>query len=136
MEVQYSHERKITIEQFVDVLERSTLAERRPVQDRDRVADMLSHANLTVTAWKGQLLIGVSRSLTDFSYCCYLSDLAVDVHYQKKGIGKKLIEITRSRLHPQCKIILLAAPKAEGYYPKIGFSKHKSAWIVEAGEDD
>jgi GNAT superfamily N-acetyltransferase len=134
MQIEYSHDRKITIEQFVDVLNRSTLAERRPVEDRDRISDMLLHANLTCTAWHGELLVGVSRSLTDFSYCCYLSDLAVDLEFQKRGIGKKLIQITQSRLHPQCKIILLAAPKAEGYYAKIGFSQHHSAWIVPAAE--
>jgi predicted N-acetyltransferase YhbS len=95
---------------------------------------MLRHANLICTAWHGELLVGVSRSLTDFSYCCYLSDLAVDLKFQRKGIGKKLIGITQSRLHPQCKIILLAAPKAEGYYAKIGFALHHSAWIVAACE--
>jgi len=134
MEIEYAHDRTITIDQFIDVLERSTLAERRPVADRKRIADMLSHANLTCTAWQGDLLIGVARSLTDFSYCCYLSDLAVDVAYQKKSVGKNLIRLTQSRLHPQCKIILLAAPKAEGYYPKIGFTQHHSAWIASAVE--
>jgi GNAT superfamily N-acetyltransferase len=134
MNIEYSWERKITSEQFIDILVRSTLGERRPVNDHASIADMLTHANLTCTAWDGELLIGVARSLTDFSYCCYLSDLAVDVKYQKQGVGKKLIQITGERLRPQCKIILLAAPKAEGYYPKIGFSKHQSAWIVEAGK--
>src|SRR5262245_51338359 len=116
MKIEYSHDRKITIEEFINVLKRSTLAERRPIDDRERVSAMLAHANLTCTAWDGDLLVGVCRSLTDFSYCCYLSDLAVDVAYQKKGIGKELIRQTRNKLHPQCKIILLAAPKAEGYY--------------------
>jgi ribosomal protein S18 acetylase RimI-like enzyme len=134
MEIEYSHDREITVDQFVDVLKRSTLAERRPVEDRDRISEMLSRANLTCTAWQGELLVGVARSLTDFSYCCYLSDLAVDVKFQRKGIGKKLIQLTQSRLHPQCKIILLAAPTAEGYYSKIGFSQHPSAWIATVGE--
>jgi GNAT superfamily N-acetyltransferase len=135
MAIEYSYERKITSEQFIDVLVRSTLAERRPVHDRACIAEMLARANLTCTAWEGDLLIGVARSLTDFSYCCYLSDLAVDVKYQKQGVGKKLLQITSERLQPHCKIILLAAPKAEGYYPKIGFSKHESAWILEAGKN-
>jgi len=90
---------------------------------------MLRHANLLCTAWDGPLLVGVARSLTDFSFCCYLSDLAVDEAYQKQGIGKVLVEVTRSKLSPDCKIILLAAPKAEGYYPKIGFTQHRSAWV-------
>jgi len=127
--IAFAHDRKITIEEFIDVLKRSTLAERRPVEDRKRMASMLAHANLTCTAWDGGLLVGVARSLTDFDFCCYLSDLAVDAACQKQGIGKELIRLTRSRLHPQCKLILLAAPKAEGYYPKIGFTPHRSAWV-------
>lgn len=130
MTIAYYHDREITAAQFVDVLRRSTLDERRPVDDSARITDMLAHANLICTAWDGDVLVGVSRSLTDFSYCCYLSDLAVDVKYQKTGIGKRLVELTQSRLHPRCKIILLAAPKAEGYYPKIGFRHFHSAWIL------
>lgn len=132
MSIKYFHDRKITAAQFIDVLRRSTLAERRPVQDLARITDMLTHANLICTAWDGDVLIGVSRSLTDFSFCCYLSDLAVDVAYQKKGIGKELVRVTQAQLHPQCKIILLAAPKAEGYYSKIGFSHFHSAWILSS----
>jgi N-acetylglutamate synthase-like GNAT family acetyltransferase len=130
MNLQYSHDRKITPAQFIDVLQRSTLAERRPVHDAGRISEMLAHANLICTAWAGDILVGVSRSLTDFSFCCYLSDLAVDVSCQKQGIGRELIRLTQSRLHPQCKIILLAAPKAEGYYPKIGFNHFQSAWVL------
>ena len=134
MHIDYFHDRRITAEQFIDVLKRSTLAERRPIDDAGRIAGMLQNANLICTAWVGDVLVGVARSVTDFSYCCYLSDLAVDVSFQKQGIGKGLIQITQSRLHPQCKIILLAAPKAEGYYPKIGFSHFHSAWILSANE--
>ena len=130
MNIQYTHDRKITPAQFIDVLQRSTLAERRPVHDGERISEMLAHANLICTAWDGEVLVGVSRSLTDFSYCCYVSDLAVDVACQKQGIGRELIRLTQTQLHPQCKIILLAAPKAEGYYPKIGFNHFPSAWVL------
>ena len=132
MKIEYSHDRKITSEQFVDVLKRSTLSERRPIHDAERISQMLAHANLICTAWDGDILVGVSRSITDFSFCCYLSDLAVDVAYQKQGIGVELIRATQSRLHPQCSVILLAAPKAVGYYPKIGMTQHQSAWITPA----
>jgi predicted N-acetyltransferase YhbS len=77
-------------------------------------------------------LVGVARSVTDFEYCCYLSDLAVDVDYQKLGIGKELIRRTQARLGPEAKIILLSAPKAEDYYPKLGFRRHDSAWTLPA----
>jgi GNAT superfamily N-acetyltransferase len=130
--VTYSHSRNITCEQFVDVLNRSTLGERRPVANRERIASMLEHSNLLCTAWSGDVLVGVARSVTDFSYCCYMSDLAVDAAYQRKGVGVRLIRATQERLDPKCMIVLLAAPQAEGYYPKIGMTQHRSAWILPA----
>jgi len=93
---------------------------------------MLQHANLLCTAWDEGKLVGVARSVTDFEYCCYLSDLAVDEKYQKNGIGKELIRLTQLKLGPRAKIILLAAPKAAEYYPRIGFAAHGSAWILPA----
>jgi len=115
MNIRYEHARPVTDAEFVDLLRRSTLAERRPVDDPGAIAAMLAHANLLCTAWDGAKLIGVARSLTDFEYCCYLSDLAVDKDYQKKGIGKELLRLTQSRLGKKAKIILLAAPKAADY---------------------
>ncbi len=130
MKIHYEHSLQIRDEEFVDLLRRSTLAERRPVDDPNCIRAMLQHANLLCTAWDGNKLVGVARSVTDFEYCCYLSDLAVDEDYQKAGIGRELIRLTRSRLGNKAKIILLAAPAAEAYYPKIGFAAHKSAWIL------
>jgi predicted N-acetyltransferase YhbS len=91
---------------------------------------MLHHADLLVTAWQGHLLIGVARSVTDFHYCCYLSDLAVDRSVQHAGIGRVLIRKTREQLGPNCALILLAAPAAAGYYPRLGFTQHDSAWVL------
>jgi GNAT superfamily N-acetyltransferase len=130
MSITYEHSRSITSAAFIDVLRRSTLAERRPVDDVECIAAMLKNANLLCTAWQGDQLIGVARSVTDFAYCCYLSDLAVDEAYQGKGVGTELIRITQSQLGPKAKIILLAAPAAQGYYPRIGFQPHNSAWIA------
>ena len=134
MDIQYHTDRRITAAQFIDVLRRSTLAERRPVDDLKCIQAMLDHADLLCTAWDRETLIGIARSVTDFEYCCYLSDLAVDQACQRTGIGKKLIELTKSRLGPRALLILLAAPKAEGYYPKIGFEPHRSAWILTPGK--
>jgi ribosomal protein S18 acetylase RimI-like enzyme len=130
MTIQYTTDRPLSPDEFIDVLKRSTLGERRPIDDRACIEDMLRHANLLCTAWDGDKLVGVSRSVTDFSYCCYLSDLAVDTAYQHRGIGKELIRQTQAKLGPKCKIILLAAPQAESYYPKIGFAAHHSAWLL------
>jgi len=135
MDIHYETIRKITEAEFVDVLRRSTLAERRPVDDSKCIKAMLRHTNLLCTAWHGNKLVGVARSLTDFEYCCYLSDLAVDVDYQKQEIGWRLIAVTKSRLGPKAKLILLSAPKAEGFYAKIGFDAHRSAWIIPANRE-
>ena len=128
----YSTERTITPEEFRDILIRSTLGERRPVDDSSTLQGMIQHSNLIASCWNGDRLVGVSRSVTDFHYCCYLSDLAVDASYQRKGVGKKLLEITSSKLKPSCKIILIAAPAAVDYYPHIGFEKHDQAWIAQS----
>ena len=116
--------------EFIDLLHRSTLAERRPVDDAETIAGMLANADLTVTAWDGELLVGVARSVTDFTYCCYLSDLAVDVAYQRQGIGVELIAQTQEQLGPRCNLILLAAPAAADYYGHIGFNHHPRCWIL------
>lgn len=129
MPIHYRNE-ALTADQFVDVLRRSTLAERRPVDDRAAIEGMVRHANVTVTAWDGELLVGVSRAISDFSYCTYLSDLAVDLGYQRRGIGKELIRRTHEAGSLDGTLILLAAPAAEGYYPHIGLQPHKSCWIA------
>ena len=92
---------------------------------------MLEHSNLIATAWDDALLVGIARSVTDFHYCCYLSDLAVDVAYQRRGIGKRLIQLTQDALGRRCKIILLSAPAAVGYYPHLGFERHEQAWVLD-----
>ena len=130
--VTYQTEPSLTSDEFIDLLVRSTLAERRPVEDRERIETMLRNADLILTARIEGRLVGVARAITDFAYCCYLSDLAIDEAYQRKGMGKALIALTQSRLGPRAKLILLAAPKAMDYYPKIGFQAHPSAWVIEA----
>jgi len=115
--------------EFIDVLNRSTLSERRPIDDFERIKKMCENANLIVTARLNGKLIGVARSITDFSYCTYLSDLAVDTEYQRKGIGKSLIEETKKQA-PQATLILLSAPAAIDYYPKIGMKKHNHCFIL------
>ena len=134
MSIVYARDRKITREQFVDVLVRSTLGERRPIDDDACVDAMLANANLTITAWEGDRLMGVARSVTDFSYCCYLSDLAVDANLQRSGVGRELIRLTQAALGPKAKLILLSAPKAVDYYPRIGFVRHENAFMINASE--
>lgn len=125
----YKVETELDPAEFIDVLKRSTLSERRPVNDLDRIKKMCENANLVITARMNSMLIGIARSITDFAYCTYLSDLAVDIDYQKKGIGKKLIEETKKKT-PQATLILLSAPAAVDYYPKIGMTKHNHCYIL------
>lgn len=129
-EIIYSLEKSLDPDEFIEVLKKSTLAERRPVDDEQRITTMCNNANLIVTARLNGILVGVARSITDFVYCTYLSDLAVDVKHQKKGIGKKLIEETK-KATPQAKLILLSAPAAIDYYPKIGMIKHSYCYFID-----
>lgn len=126
----YQTETSITPDEFVDVLRRSTLSERRPINDPETIKAMLKHADLIVTARAGTVLVGVSRAITDFAYCTYLSDLAVDVEFQQQGIGKELIRRTHEAAGFGTTLILLSAPNAASYYPHIGMTKHDSCWIV------
>jgi predicted N-acetyltransferase YhbS len=126
----YKIEEHLDPHEFIDVLNRSTLGERRPVNDFKRISEMCKNANLIITARIDGKLVGVARSITDFVYCTYLSDLAVDDAYQNKGIGKKLIAETKKH-STQAKLILLSAPAAVDYYPKIGMEKHKYCFILD-----
>jgi predicted N-acetyltransferase YhbS len=117
-------------EEFIDLLERSTLAQRRPVEEAETVRGMLVHADVIVTARAGGLLVGVSRAITDFHYCTYLSDLAVDEKWQRQGIGRELIKRTHEAAGIHTTLILLAAPKAQTYYPHVGLTAHESCWMI------
>jgi predicted N-acetyltransferase YhbS len=131
--IAYSVGNRLDIDIVVELYRASTLGERRPVDDPARMRRMLENANLVVTAWEGQLLAGIARSVTDFAYCTYLSDLAVRATHQRRGIGKELIRRTQDEA-PQATLILLSAPKAVEYYPHIGFTRHESAWILRPGQ--
>jgi predicted N-acetyltransferase YhbS len=123
----------LQLEQVIDLYQRSTLGARRPVGEPERMSNMLKNANLVVTAWDENKLIAIARALSDFSFVTYLSDLAVDEAYQRQGIGKELIRQTQQAA-PAAKIILLAAPAAEPYYPHIGFTHHPQAWMLNPGD--
>lgn len=135
LDIEYLNNVKISADEFVDLLKRSTLDTRRPVHDKDRIQRMLDHGNILITAWYQNKLVGISRALSDFSFCCYLSDLAVDEAFQKKGIGKKLIEETHSVAGHQTVLILLAAPAATQYYPKIGMERFTDCFLIRKKTD-
>lgn len=130
MTIEFALEPQLSAEEFQSVLVASTLAERRPAQDMKRLDEMLRHADLVVTARDDRRLVGIARAITDFAYCCYLSDLAVDTQFQHKGIGRRLIEETHRAAGEATSLILLAAPAAESYYPKIGMKHMPSCWSI------
>ncbi len=130
MDLEYWHDTVISVEQAIDLYRRATLGERRPVNRPDIFEGMLKHADVTVTAWVGDRLVGIARTLTDFTSVAYLADLAVDEACQHLGIGTRLIEETRARLKPECMVVLLAAPKANDFYPKVGFEHNPRAWVL------
>jgi ribosomal protein S18 acetylase RimI-like enzyme len=132
VEIQFEVEPGLSVAEFVDVLERSSLAERRPVSDLKRIGTMLENADIIVTARAGGVLVGVARSVTDFSFCCYLSDLAVDRQWQGRGIGTALMARTRSAategFGDGVRCILLSAPAAIGFYEKVGLERHPNCF--------
>jgi ribosomal protein S18 acetylase RimI-like enzyme len=134
MPISYIAQPEITLQDFIHILDKSTLGLRRPLADLVAMELMFQHGNVYVGAYDGSKLVGLARVMTDFVFTSYLSDLAIDVDYQHKGIGKQLI-IEVKNFIPRAKIILLAAPAAEAYYPKIGMQKHEHCYFIDSVEE-
>ncbi|MFM7150365.1 MAG: GNAT family N-acetyltransferase [Gemmataceae bacterium] len=128
--IRYQCESDLSVDDFIDLLIRSTLSERRPTHSREIMEGMLRHADLIVTARQGSNLVGLARAITDYSYCTYLSDLAVDVTFQRQGIGRNLLRRTHELAGLHTTLIVLAAPAAREYYPHLGMNPHDSCWII------
>ncbi|WP_144971106.1 GNAT family N-acetyltransferase [Bremerella volcania] len=128
--IEYQVEPNLSVDEYLDVLIRSQLAERRPVDDREKLTKMVRNADILCTARSEGMLIGIARSMTDFAHATYLADLAVDEAFQKQGIGRELIARTHQAAGKHTILLLLAAPKAASYYPHVGMEKHDSCWII------
>lgn len=127
--IQYQINTPLGADEVIRVFNASGIT--RPTHDTARIETMFANANLIVSAWHDGVLVGVARGLTDHSYCCYLSDLAVDKAYQQQGIGDALLKQTRQALGPEVSLILLSAPAAMGYYPKVGFTAADNAFVIK-----
>ena len=125
----------IDMDAVLAVYRQSTLGERRPIDDITRMTAMVREANLVITAWDNARMIGIARCLTDFVYVTYLADLAVSADYQRQGIGRALIEAVRTACGPDTGIILLSAPAANTYYPRIGMKRHDRCWVLNPGDE-
>ncbi|RFS16492.1 GNAT family N-acetyltransferase [Emticicia sp. C21] len=117
-----------TAEQIIELYENAGLP--RPTYDSERIGKMYANANLVITAWDDTILVGVSRSITDWVWCCYLADLAVRSDYKTSGIGKKLVQLTKEKVGEQSIVLLLSVPTAMEYYPKIGMEKVDNGFII------
>lgn len=126
--IAYSDSRQVTAEQLSELFERAAM--KRPIGDIDRLQRMLDNADITISAWDGDRLVGIARAITDYAYCCYLSDLAVDGDYQKSGIGSRLVDRVRESIGESCSLILISAPGAVDYYPKLGFTLSDKAYVI------
>ncbi len=127
-EISYRHNQPLDPAAVVRVFDASGTT--RPTSDLPRIARMFAAPCLVLSAWEGNRLVGVARSLTDYSYCCYLSDLAVDRRLQGRGIGRALIERTRAVIGDEVSLILLSAPGAMAYYPTVGFQQADNAFVI------
>jgi len=127
-EIVYAIEKAPEAAEVAELYRRAGLI--RPVDDLERMGKMIAHANLIICARDGERLVGIARALTDFSFSCYLSDLAVDAEYQRRGIGKELIERVKEEIGEDSMLLLLSAPKAMPYYPHVGFQAVENGWII------
>lgn len=130
MNIVYHDDAEISVEMAIDLYRKTSLGERRPVDSPDIFEGMFKNASLTISAWDGKRLVGIARSLTDFVYIAYLADLAVDADYQRRGIGRRLVQETGKRLGRGCMIVLFSAPRAHEYYPKLGFESNPFGWVL------
>jgi len=128
-QIEYRHNTPLAAADVAAVFDASGI--RRPTKDLARIERMFANANLVISAWHENKLVGVCRALTDFSYCCYLSDLAVDKTYQKYGIGSELIARIQETIGDEVALILLSSPEAMKFYPKLGFEKVENGFIIK-----
>jgi predicted N-acetyltransferase YhbS len=133
LQIEYRKGNQLDLDHVIELYRSSTLGERRPVDDPERMDAMIANANLVITAWDGEVLVGIARSVTDFCYTTYLADLAVRESHQRQGIGRELIRRTQEACTENTRLVLLAAPKAVEYYPRLGFTRHEQCWQLEPG---
>jgi len=128
MNILYKSDVIPSTEQIIELYNDAPLT--RPTSDSLRIKKMYEQSNLVISAWDKDELIGIARSLTDFCYACYLSDLAVKKNYQKLGIGKELVSLTKKEIGDQSMLLLLSVETALEYYPKIGMLKVENGFII------
>ncbi|QEY17184.1 N-acetyltransferase [Cellvibrio sp. KY-GH-1] len=132
MTIEYRTDAALDVDQVIALYKSSTLGARRPVDKPDVFQGMIANANIVITAWDKEKLVGIARALSDLVYVTYLADLVVHENYQQQGIGKQLIDLTQAQAAPDCMLVLLSAPQANDYYPKLGFTHNPRAWMLKS----
>ncbi len=132
MAIEYRTNAALEVDQVIDLYKSSTLGARRPVDKPEVFQGMIANANIVITAWDNNQLVGIARALSDLVYVTYLADLVVHEAYQQQGIGKQLIDLTQAQAAPDCMLVLLSAPQANDYYPKLGFTHNPRAWMLKS----
>lgn len=132
MTIEYRTDAALEVDQVIALYKSSTLGARRPVDKPDVFQGMIANANIVITAWDKEKLVGIARALSDLVYVTYLADLVVHENYQQQGIGKQLIDLTQAQAAPDCMLVLLSAPQANDYYPKLGFTHNPRAWMLKS----
>lgn len=132
MSIEYRSDAKLDVQQVIDLYNSSTLGARRPVDKPEVFRAMIDKATIVITAWDDEKLVGLARALSDLVYVTYLADLVVHENYQHQRIGKQLIDLTQAQTAPDCMLVLLAAPLANDYYPKLGFTHNPRAWMLNS----
>lgn len=135
MQIIYKLNAPMSLEQFVEVLEKSGLAKHRPMAELETIQGMLANSNLVLSAWHDEKLIGIARCITDFHDVCYLSDLAVDAYYQKHGIGTQLQRQVKNQLKGPCQLIVKSVPEANDYFPARGYQQASDNWVLQAQQE-
>lgn len=132
MTIEYRTDAALQVDQVIALYKSSTLGARRPVDKPDVFQGMIANANIVITAWDKEKLVGIARALSDLVYVTYLADLVVHENYQQQGIGKQLIDLTQAQAAPDCMLVLLSAPQANDFYPKLGFTHNPRAWMLKS----
>lgn len=132
MSIEYRSDATLDVQQVINLYNSTTLGARRPVDKPDVFREMIDKSTIVITAWDDEKLVGLARALSDLVYVTYLADLVVHENYQQQGIGKKLIDLTQAQAAPECMLVLLAAPLANDYYPKLGFTHNPRAWMLKS----
>ncbi len=84
---------------------------------------------INIGAWDGARLVGSVRVLTDGYFFATISELFVDPSYQRRGIGRHLMELALDRA-PRGKMAFGAQPQSVGFFERIGCERKLTGFVA------